>query len=168
VSELVGALVALIAAFAGAWYGGRLQRTSGREQLSLSFQIDYAAKFIASVADFFVAYGLAWAPGTQALTMEERQAPLLAAVMDLRARAAAIEIAGPDELAAGAADILFLAADRGLRPSMDVPLLTDLAMGLDDFKVGAKSLRPVGQKNGRNWGPRWLPWNNSTKEIPGH
>jgi hypothetical protein len=99
--------------------------------------------------------------------MEERQAPILVAVMDLRARAASVEIAGPDELAATSADILFLAADRGLRPSMDVPLLTDLAMGLDEFKAGAKSLRPVGQKNGRRRLGRGSSATADQGEIPG-
>src|SRR5664280_2107457 len=114
-SELFGALVALAAAFGGAWYGGRLQRSSDQGTLALQLRIDAAAKLLGTVGEFQFAYGSAWAPDKTDLTMTERQLPIFAVVLALRAEAAAVGIVGPDELGAIASWIVRLAAHQRSR-----------------------------------------------------
>jgi hypothetical protein len=164
---IAGFVATVVAAFGGAWYGGRLQRSSDRETLTLQLRVDFAAKFLGSTGDFISVYAVAWAPGTENLTMEERQAPIFNMVMRLRAESAAVAIVGPPELADIAQEILKLAGVRGLSTSPDADLARDLGRSSDKFKTQAQQLPPSGQKNGRKWLPWWSTKKPNQKELPG-
>ena len=112
---------AFIVGFGAAFLGALMQRRATNSALTRQLQIDSAAKFIGSAADFSVAYTHAWAPGTENATPTERHRPIFEVVLTLRSRAAAVGIVGPDDLAAAAAEIVRLAADRGLGTSFVVP-----------------------------------------------
>ncbi len=146
---IAGFVAGVASAFGGAWFGARLQRTSDTEHLALQLQIDSAAKFIGSAGEFQVVHGAAWAPGTEHLTMTERQMPLLGAIFSLRSTAALVSIAGPDELSAIAEEFVTTSLDKGLATSFDVACVTELGVLTQRFIDQAKSLRPgVRQKNG--------------------
>jgi hypothetical protein len=149
VNELVGALVALVAAFGGAWFGGRLQRSNDLENITLQIQIDSAAKFIGSVGGFSFAYAQAWEPGTENVMLSARHNPIFEAILTLRSQAAAVGIVGPDDLAAITDEIVVLAAGRGLGTSFDAALFADTSLAIERFENEARRLRPTGQKNGR-------------------
>jgi hypothetical protein len=136
---------AVIVGFGAAALGGWMQRNAALTAVQLQNQIDAAAKFLGTVGDFQFAYGSAWEPDTTDLTLTERQRPIFAVVLALRAQAAAVEIVGPDELGDIASWIVRLAADRGLATSLDPPLGGDLALGVERFEHEARALR-VGKK----------------------
>jgi hypothetical protein len=153
VVAIEGIVAALVGAFGGAWYGGRLQRSSNTETLALQLQIDAAAKFLGAVGDAAVAYGHANKPGAEDLSLTERDEPGYAAFVGLKALASAVAIVGPDALADIADQLLAqaLVADfdhgtEGLAAQLEVGRLAE------QFENEArKLLRPTSrQKNGRS------------------
>jgi len=104
------------------------------------------------MSDFSFAYGLAWAPGTGALTLDERLPPLVQLIFTLGAQVASIGIIGPDELAESAESIVITATKAGLSGSFEADLVRVLTDRLFEFENEARRLlRPIGQKNGRKW-----------------
>ncbi len=148
---IVGIAATLAAAFGGAYYGGRLQRSNNAEALALQLQIDNAAKFVAAVGDFTVGYAQSNKPGVENLTPTQRDEPVYLGYITLKSQTAAVEIVGPDELAELAVQILEKALDagfdhgnRGVAAHVEVRDLTN------EFRDEARKLRPVvRQKNGR-------------------
>jgi hypothetical protein len=170
---ILGIATIAVAAAVGvgaAWLGGRLQRSNDVQNLALQLQIDSAAKFIGSASECISAYGLAWAPGTQNLTMTERQTPIFNAFVSVRSQAAAVEIVGPDGLADLARQFVERAQKEGMAPSFDPEVVRKLGALTQRFINEAKEeLRPeAGQKNGRRWLPgRQAPAPPSAID-PGH
>ena len=140
---IAGLVATVAAAFGGAWYGSRLQRSSDRQHLALQLQIDSAAKFIGSAGEYMAAYGLSWAPGTEHLTMTERQAPIFRAFVTVRSGGAAVGIVGPDGLAELADRYVQCAEEKGLAPSFNVDVVRELGTVLQRFIEGARGLRPM-------------------------
>jgi len=146
---IAGFIATVAAAFGGAWYGARLQRSSDTQHLALELQINSAAKCIGSAGDFISVYGLAWAPGTENLTITERHAPIFNALVTVRTAAAAVSIVGPNGLAELADGYVKTAQEKGLATSFDVSLVQEhwtLLQGLIDE---AKKLRPQTWPAGR-------------------
>ncbi|MST31253.1 hypothetical protein GHK86_00715 [Acidimicrobiaceae bacterium USS-CC1] len=139
---IVGFIATVAAAFGGAWYGARLQRSSDTQHLALQLQIDSAARFIGSAGECIAAYGVAWAPGTENLAMTERQAPIFNAFVAVRTGGAAVGIVGPDRLAELADRFLKCAGEKGLTTSFDVNVVTELGTLLQQFIDKARELRP--------------------------
>lgn len=105
-SVLIGAVVALVAAFGGAWYGGRFQRASNMETLDRQVQIDSAAKFIGAVGEAQIGFAHTARSIGEDLTLTEQTEPAWLALIGLRVRAAAITIVGPEDLAELAKEML--------------------------------------------------------------
>jgi hypothetical protein len=139
---IAGFVATVLAAFGGAWYGGRLQRSSDMEHLALQLQIDSAARFIGSAGEFISAYGLAWAPGTENLTMTERQTPIFNGFVAVRSQAAAVEIVGPDGLADLGRQFVESAQKDGMAPSFGPEVVQKLGALNQRFIDEAKELRP--------------------------
>ena len=147
---IAGLVATVVAGLGGAYIGAKLQRSGNLAQLQIELQIDAAAKFLAAASDFQFIYGVQWAPGTEDLTLTERHAPILNALLSVRTQSASVGIAGPDELALTADHFVELAQEGGLTTVFDVGLVKQLATLTYKFIDGAKRLRvDVGQKNGR-------------------
>ena len=156
---IVGIVATLVAAFGGAWHGGRLQRSSNTETLALQFQIDAAAKFLAAVEDATLTYVQSFKPGTEDLAMRDRAEAGRIAFADLAARVAAIEIVGPDLLADIAQDVQALANLANYhygtsQPAGVMNTRNDMQLLAKGFEREARNLlRPNSrQKNGRRRG----------------
>jgi hypothetical protein len=145
---IAGFVATVAAAFGGAWYGARLQRSSDTAHLSLQLRIDSAARFIGSADEYISAYGLAWAPGTAGLTMTERQTPIFNAFVALRSRAATVGIVGPDTLASLADVFVETAQKKGFVTSFDPALVRELGTQTLVFINQAKELRPETKQDG--------------------
>lgn len=102
---IAGIVAALVAAFGGAWYGGRLQRSSNLETLTLELQIDAASKFLGAVGDATLAYSQ-WDESRLQADPAKRAQPSWQALVGFRVQASAVGIVGPDELSDIARDIL--------------------------------------------------------------
>jgi hypothetical protein len=166
---IAGFVATVAAAFGGAWYGGRLQRSANVEVLALQLQLDAVAKFIGAVSDFSLAYSLAWAPGTNPATLTERHRPLFEVLTTLRLHSAALGLVAPDRLMFMANNIVRVITHLTLTPFFDHVFLTvDLTLLIEEFELEARELlKPGGQKNGRKWIGQSSAPTTDQSEAPG-
>jgi hypothetical protein len=148
----IAAIVATLAAgFGGAYYGGKLQRSTNVEVLALQLQIETAARFIAAVGNFTIGYAQSNKPGVENLTPTEQDESAFMGYIALKSATAAVNIVGPDELSVLADKILKKAVDAGFDHGTEgVAAHNEVRDLTNDFRDAAQKLRPVlRQKNGR-------------------
>ncbi len=105
---IAGFVATVAAAFGGAWYGGRLQRSANLETLARQVQIDSAAKFLAAVGDAMGVFGsgiILASAGRDNPTSKESAQHTWRVLVGLRVQASSLAIVGPDDLAKLARDI---------------------------------------------------------------
>lgn len=149
---LGGGAFGLVAAGIGGW----LQRIGGDHTAARQLRLQAAAAFQVSVGTFISIYADANRPPADAMILQERERMLFHGIVALQTGAAAVDIAGPDDLANAAQDIIRKAVAAAFGPTDEkVDAFMEMQRMAKAFGSSARALleprsRGRRQKNGRS------------------